>query len=276
MKKIICTLLLLTPALALGSAGPKLERAPVNTHDTPSLQHGAQVFVNYCLSCHSASYMRYNRLTDLQLTEQQIKDNLMFAADKVGETMTVAMRSKDAAQWFGVPPPDLTVIARSRGADWLYTYLRGFYPDKSRPMGWNNVVFPNVGMPHVLYALQGVRPLTVVEVSPIRDEKSGATTGYQRQTSVFDVTGARSNRLEKLAGADHHAFVEYKWGEPVGGQFSVQQFDELVADLVNYLVYMGEPSANARTRYGIYTLLYVVLLIAVTYVLKRAYWKDVH
>ena len=276
MKKIIGTLLLLAPALAAASAGLKLERAPIDTHDVPSLQRGTKVFVNYCLSCHSASYMRYNRLVDIGLTEQQIKDNLMFSADKVGETMNVAMRTKDAAQWFGAPPPDLTVIARSRGADWLYSYLRGFYPDNSRPLGWNNVVYPNVAMPHVLYALQGVRPLTIVEVSEIRDEKTGETTGFQRQTSVFDATGARSNTLEKLPGTNHHASIEHKWGPPVGGQLGAQQFDELTADLVNYLVYMGEPSGNARVRYGIYSLLFVVLLIAVTWGLKRAYWKDVH
>jgi ubiquinol-cytochrome c reductase cytochrome c1 subunit len=276
MKKIICALVLLGPALALASAGLKLERAPIDTHNIPSLQHGAKVFVNYCLNCHGAAYMRYNRLDDLKLTEQQIKDNLMFSADKVGETMSVAMRSKDAAQWFGTPPPDLSVIARSRGADWLYTYLRGFYPDSSRPLGWNNVAYPNVAMPHVLYALQGIRPLTIIEVSAIRDEKSGATTGYQRQTSLFDATGARTNTLEKLAGANHHASVEHRWGDPVGGQLNAQQYDVLVADLVNYLVYMGEPSGNARVRFGIYTLLFLVILIALTWGLKRAYWKDVH
>jgi ubiquinol-cytochrome c reductase cytochrome c1 subunit len=276
MKKLLIAVLLLAPAIALASAGLKLERAPVNTSDLPSLQRGAQVFVNYCLSCHSAAYMRYNRLTDLGLTEQQIKDNLMLAADKVGEAMQVAMRAKDAAQWFGAPPPDLTVIARSRGADWLYTYLRSFYPDNSRPLGWNNIAFPNVGMPHVLYAVQGTRPLTVVEVTQTRDDKTGAVTGYQRQTSVYDLSGTRTNKLERLAGSNHHASVEYRWGEPVGGQLGVPQYDELVADLVNYLVYMGEPSGDARVRYGIYAMLFLVLLIAVTYGLKRAYWKDVH
>ena len=275
MKKLIA-LLLLAPATALASAGLKLDRAPVNSHNVPSLQRGAQVFVNYCLSCHSAAYMRYNRLSDLGLTEQQIKDNLMFAADKVGETMNVAMRTKDAAQWFGAPPPDLTVIARSRGADWLYTYLRGFYPDSSRPLGWNNLVFPNVGMPHVLYGLQGIRPLTVIEVSETHDEKTGAATGFQRLTSVYDARGVRTNKLERLTGEGHHASVEYKWGDPVGGQINVQQYDELVADVVNYLVYMGEPSGEARVRTGIYTMLFLVLLIAASWGLKRAYWKDVH
>ena len=275
MKKLL-TLLLLAPSIVLASAGLKLESAPIHPNNVPSLQRGAQVFVNYCLNCHGASYMRYNRLTDLGLTEQQIKDNLMFAADKVGETMTVAMRTKDAAQWFGAPPPDLTVIARSRGADWLYAYLRSFYPDNTRPLGWNNTTFPNVGMPHVLYGLQGIRPLTVIEVSETRDDKTGAATGYQRLTSVYDANGARTNKLEKLTGENHHAGIEFKWGDPVGAQLNVQQYDELIADLVNYLVYMGEPSSNSRVRVGIYTMLFLVLLIAVTWLLKRAYWKDVH
>lgn len=276
MKKILTALLLFAPALAAASASLKLDRAHVDATDRPSLQRGAKVFVNYCLSCHSAAYMRYNRLTDLGVTESQIKDNLMFAADKVGETMNVAMRSKDAAQWFGAPPPDLTVIARSRGADWLYTYLRSFYPDGSRPLGWNNVIFPNVAMPHVLYALQGVRPLTIVEVSETRDEKSGASTGYVRQTSVYDVRGNRTNTLEKLPGSGHHASVEYRWGDPVNGQLGANQYDQLIADLVNYLAYMAEPSGNARIRIGIFTMLFLAVLIAVTWGLKRAYWKDVH
>jgi ubiquinol-cytochrome c reductase cytochrome c1 subunit len=275
MKKLFAVLLL-APGLALASAGIKFDRAPVDINDLPSLQRGAQVFINYCLNCHSASYMRYNRLGDLGLSEQQIKDNLMFAAEKVGETMHVAMRSKDAAQWFGVPPPDLTVIARSRGADWIYTYLRSFYPDSTRPMGWNNVAFPSVAMPHVLYGLQGIRPLTVVEISETRDEKTGAATGYQRQTSVYDLSGNRTNKLEKLSGTNHHSSIAYNWGEPVGGQINARQYDALVADLVNYLVYMGEPSANARVRIGIYTMLFLVLLVAVSWGLKRAYWKDIH
>jgi ubiquinol-cytochrome c reductase cytochrome c1 subunit len=276
MKKLLVALLL-APGLALASSGGlKLDRAPVDTNNIPSLQRGAQVFVNYCLNCHSAAYMRYNRLQDLSLSEQQIRDNLMFAADKVGETMNVAMRTKDAAQWFGAPPPDLTVIARSRGADWLYTYLRTFYPDNSRPTGWNNAAFPSVGMPHVLYGVQGTRPLTVVEVSEVRDDKTGALTGFQRLTSTYDLRGERVNKLEKLAGSNHHSSITYSWGEPVGGQMSTQQYDGLIADLVNYLVYMGEPSGNSRVKIGIYTMLFLFLLIAVTWSLKRIYWKDVH
>ena len=242
MKKLVA-LLLLAPALALASsAGLKLDRAPVDVHNLPSLQRGAQVFVNYCLNCHSASYMRYNRLTDLGLSEQQIRDNLMFAADKVGETMTVAMRSKDAAQWFGAPPPDLSVTARSRGADWLYSYLRSFYRDPERPTGWNNLVFPTVAMPHVLFQLQGVQV--------VRMEEGTDAHGHKTHTPrlVFDSPGRMT---------------------PV-------EYDRLVGDLTNYLVYMGEPAGASRVQIGVVALLLLGAFIVVSWLLKRAFWKNVH
>lgn len=154
MRQILAVLLWV-PALALAAAtGPALERAPIDPRDLVSLQSGARTFVNYCLNCHSAQYMRYNRLTDIGLTEAQIGDNLMLAADKVGDTMTVAMTPKDGKAWFGVPPPDLSVISRARGVDWLYNYLRTFYRDDKTPSGWNNRVFANVAMPHVLWKVQ--------------------------------------------------------------------------------------------------------------------------
>lgn len=165
MRQILAVLLLV-PALALAAAtGPALERAPIDPRDLVSLQSGARTFVNYCLNCHSAQYMRYNRLTDIGLTEAQIRDNLMFAADKVGDTMKVAMTPKDGKAWFGVPPPDLSVISRSRGADWLYTYLRTFYRDDKTPSGWNNRVFANAAMPHVLWKVQA-------EQSPVQYDRT--------------------------------------------------------------------------------------------------------
>jgi ubiquinol-cytochrome c reductase cytochrome c1 subunit len=161
MKKLLLAFLS-APLLAFASGAElHLDHAPDHARDFAALQTGAKIFVNYCLNCHSASYMRYNRLQDIGLTEAQIKDNLLFTTDKVGDPMTIAMQRVDAKAWFGAAPPDLTVIARARasefgsGADWLYTYLRGFYRDDSRPTGWNNVVFANVGMPHVLWELQG-------------------------------------------------------------------------------------------------------------------------
>ncbi|HTP95408.1 MAG TPA: cytochrome c1 [Burkholderiales bacterium] len=242
MSKLLA-LLLLAPLAAAADEGGRLDRAPIDPHDVVSLQSGARTFVNYCLNCHSASSMRYNRLEDIGLTELQIKDNLMFAADKVGETMAVAMRPKDAKGWFGVAPPDLTVIARARGADWLYTYLRTFYRDPSRPTGWNNVAFPNVGMPHVLYQLQGVQVLKV----------------EQAKNAHGEVEETRSLVLEQP------------------GALSRADYDALVRDLVNYLAYMGEPARNQRVRIGIFTVLFLgLLLLPFAWLMKRAYWKDVH
>ena len=242
MNKLLA-LMLLAPALALASsAAVKLDRAPVDLHDQPSLQRGAQVFVNYCLNCHSASYMRYNRLSDLGLSEQQIRDSLMFAADKVGETMTVAMRTKDAAQWFGVAPPDLTVVGRSRGADWLYTYLRNFYRDPARPTGWNNLLFPNVAMPHVLMHLQGEQVL----------------------------------KMEEGKDAHGHATHNPRLVLQAPGSMTPVQYDQLVGDLVNYLVYMGEPAGRSRMEIGIVVLLFLSIFVVLSWLLKRTYWKDVH
>lgn len=242
MKTLVAALLL-APALALASsAGLKLDRAPVDLNDLPSLQRGAQVFVNYCLNCHSANYMRFNRLTDLGLTEQQIRDNFAFGTDRVGDTMAVAMRGKDGAQWFGVAPPDLTVIGRSRGGDWLYTYLRQFYHDPERASGWNNLVFPSVAMPHVLVHLQGVQTLRMEE----RSDSSGHT--LQTPRLVLETPGRMT---------------------PV-------QYDQMVGDLVNYLVYMGEPAAASRVGIGIGVLLFLAIFIVLSWLLKRAYWKDVH
>ena len=242
MKKLLAALLF-APMLALAaSEGYKLDSAPVDVTDTPSLQRGAQVFVNYCLNCHSANYMRYNRLQDLGLTDDQIRGNLMFAAEKVGETMGVATRPKDAAGWFGAAPPDLTVIARSRGPDWLYTYLRTFYRDSERPSGWNNLVFPSVGMPHVLYQLQGMQTLKV----------DHATDAHGHHTESKSLVLSQRGQLDKV------------------------QYDQLVGDLVNYLVYMGEPSGAKRVQIGIYVMLFLLVLILVTWLLKRAYWRDVH
>ncbi|MBC7945102.1 MAG: cytochrome c1 [Burkholderiales bacterium] len=237
------SLALLAPLPAFSAAQEiKLDRAPVELRDTVSLQRGAKTFINYCLHCHSASYMRYNRLTDLGLTEQQIKDNLLFEGDKVGQRMTVAMRKDDAREWFGAVPPDLTVIARSRGADWLYTYLREFYRDDSRPTGWNNVVFDKVNMPHALYQLQGAQRLEKVEVA--------------------DATGEK------------HVEQKLVLAEP--GQLAPLEYDRLVGDLVNYLVYMGEPSKITRLQLGIVTLFFLGLLFVLAYFLKKEYWKDVH
>ena len=242
MNRAFLLMLLLLPLAALAAGEEmKLDRAPIDPQDAVSLQRGAKVFVNYCLNCHGAESMRYQRLSDLGLTEAQIRDNLMFATDRVGDTMTVAMRRKDAKVWFGVAPPDLSVIARSRGADWLYTYLRTFYRDDSRDTGWNNLAFPSVGMPHVLYELQGAQVLKVEEHKGEHGTEAVRTLSLQTP-----------------------------------GKLSPQEYDQLSADLVNYLVFMGEPAHLSRQRIGYAVLMFLGVLFIPVYLLKRDYWKDVH
>jgi len=247
--------LLCAPLAAAASESIRLDRLPadISPSDPVSLQRGAQVFVNYCMGCHGAAYMRYNRLQDLGLTEQEIIDNLIFTGAKVGELMKIAMDPKDSKEWFGTPPPDLTVIARSRsssagsGADWLYSYLRGFYRDPARPSGWNNTVFPNVSMPHVLWQLQGEQVLRTETQSIPRGSK-GEVEKHEVQKLVREKPGA-------MKPAD---------------------YDRMVGDLVNFLVYLGEPSRQSRVELGIYVLLFLGVLFVLAYLLKKEYWKDVH
>lgn len=240
MKKIMFLVLAL-PLTALAAEHVKLDPAPIDIRDAVSIQRGARVFVNYCLNCHSAQYMRYNRLMDLGLSEQQIRDNLMFASEKLGDTMTVALRKRDAEQWFGTPPPDLSVVARSRGADWIYTYLRSYYRDAHSTTGWNNLVFENVAMPHVLWELQGQQRLEVKELE-------GPEGKHAVKTLVLDKPG----------------------------KLSRGEYDQLVADLVNYLVFMGEPGQANRVRIGYLVLIALGVLFVLFYLLKHEYWKDVH
>ncbi len=250
LKKLIAVLVLL-PAFAIASEGGfPLDRAPDRTTNLVALQHGAKLFVNYCLNCHSAASMRYNRLRDIGLTEEQIKNNLLFTSDKVGDLMKVAMSEKDAKAWFGVAPPDLSVIARAKaseagsGADWLYTYLRTFYQDESRPTGWNNMVFPNVGMPHVLWELQGVRTAKFV------DEKD-----------------------PHEPGKTEHKFEGFEQVKP--GKMSNLEYDNAVADLVAYLQWMSEPVQNTRKRLGVWVLLFLGVFMVLAWRLNASYWKDI-
>jgi ubiquinol-cytochrome c reductase cytochrome c1 subunit len=240
MKKLLIALLFAPLACWASEQGYRLDRAPIDPRDLVSLQAGARTFVNYCMGCHGAQFMRYNRLTDLGLTELQIKDNLLFTADKVGETMKIAMTAKQGKAWFGVPPPDLSVIARARGADWLYTYLRTFYRDPNTATGWNNLVFPNVGMPNVLWSLQGEKAL-----KEVKSEEGG------------------------------HEKVEYVLTELSKGTQNTVQYDTTVRDLVNFLVYVGEPAATSRVRIGIVVLFVLGILFVLAYALKKEYWKDV-
>ncbi len=216
-----------------------LDKFPVErVQDEAALQRGAKLFANYCLNCHAAAFMRYNRMRDIGLSDEQIKANLLFASEKVGDTMKVAMSAKDAKDWFGATPPDLTVIARSRashygtGADYLYTYLRGFYRDDTRPTGWNNTVFPSVGMPHVLWELQGE---------------------------------------QRMAGGDGHGKLELT--KP--GKLSAKEYDAAVADLVAYLQWMGEPGQIQRTKLGTVVLIFLAGFMFLAWRLNSAFWKDI-
>jgi ubiquinol-cytochrome c reductase cytochrome c1 subunit len=254
MKKLIAILLLM-PALAgsgafASEAAVKLDPAPINLRDTASLQSGARNFVNYCLNCHSASMMRYNRLRDIGLTDEQIKENLLFTADKVGEMMNTAMARKDGKEWFGAAPPDLSVVARSRGPDWLYTYLRGFYRDPETTTGWNNVVFDRVAMPHVLWSLQGerVRKEEVMKDAEGKDMPDGH--GGVRKLVKFETVRA--------------------------GSLTPAEYDVVVRDLVNFLTWMGEPNQVLRKQIGFWVLVVLGIMIGLTWLLKSAYWKDVH
>jgi ubiquinol-cytochrome c reductase cytochrome c1 subunit len=229
MKNLVF-LFLLAPLLASAAeSGYRLDTSPHDPRDLVSLQSGARSFVNYCLGCHGAQFVRYSSLTEIGLSEQQIKDNLMFTAEKVGDTMKTSMPAGEAKKWFGVAPPDLSVISRSRGADWLYTYLRTFYRDPKTTTGWNNAVFENVAMPHALWQLQGER--------------------------VYD-------RGKK------------QWIEKSKGMLTPSEYDATVRDLVNFLVYIGEPEAQQRRAIGIVVLFVLGVLFVLAWLLKREYWKD--
>ncbi|MFO1282058.1 MAG: cytochrome c1 [Burkholderiales bacterium] len=239
----------------------RLEPAPVKRLDTASLQRGARNFASYCLNCHSAKFMRYNRLADLGLTEDQIRENFVFGNQKLGDVMTVAMRPGDAKAWFGAPPPDLSVISRVRGSDWLYNYFLGFYADPSSATGWNNLVFPSVGMPHVLWQLSGTPKLVTTE---FKDHESAAGAAIASKGLAL---------VEPLPGGK---FALRTIATEAPGTMNAVEYKTFVTDLVNYLDYMGEPMRNQRISLGLGVLIFLGVLFFFAYWLKREYWKDVH
>lgn len=251
MKKLFFILM-----VALGLAGGAhaagdgvaWDKAPSRTNDLPALQNGAKLFVNYCLNCHSAAFVRFNRLQDIGLTEQQIKDNLLVGTDKVGEVMKAAIDPKDAKEWFGGNPPDLSLVARSRsghggtGADYLYTYLRTYYRDAEKPTGWNNLAFPSVGMPHALWQLQGERQ------------------------PIFDTIKSHGHDVKVLKG----------WKQVSPGTMTPLQYDEAVGDLVGFMQWMAEPNQNNRVRIGAWVLLFLGVFTVIAWRLNAAFWKDIN
>ncbi|MGI4813289.1 MAG: cytochrome c1 [Janthinobacterium lividum] len=238
---LICTMLFAGAAFAQESV--PLDKAPDRTDDLVAMQRGARLFVNYCLNCHSANVVRYSRLGDLGLSPTVIEKNLLFTTDKVGDTMTIAMRPADSKAWLGITPPDLSLEERARGPDWLYTYLRSFYRDGTRPTGWNNLVFENVGMPHVLWQLQG----------------------------------QRSARFETEKGEDGGApirkFTGYQQITP--GTMSTPDYDSAMADLVSYMGWMAEPARHTRKQIGVWVLLFLGVFVIVTWRLNAAFWRDI-
>ena len=244
MKKLLITFLMAFPVMTMAAGGGvHLDKAPIDISDKESLKRGAESFVSYCMGCHSAEYMRYNRIgKDLGMTDIEVADKLVFTRDsageqtKIGALMEISMSKEFAQSAYGTKVPGLTVIARARGADWLYTYLRTFYLDDSRPTGMNNRVFADVGMPHVLWELQGL------------------------QKANFDT--------------ETHEFQNMEIVKP--GTMSVEEYDAFVTDLVNFLVYMGEPMQLERKSLGVYVLIFLFFFTILAYMLKKEYWKDIH
>jgi len=280
IKKLIGTIALsLTCAVSFAAEGGyALEKAPVRINDMASLQNGAKLFVNYCMGCHSAKSLRYNRLTDIGLTEEQIKRNLLFTGEGVGDLMEIAMRRDDATQWFGTAPPDVSVIARAKsinlgptGVDYIYTFLRTFYRDTSRPMGWDNLVFPSVGMPHALWELQGPRSMERATVAQV-DQEDGSKQ-WQRTITRFDAQGFSEVTTETLQGYTGSASDKVTF-TPVDAK-AAAQFDSQVADLANFLGWMAEPVQLERKRLGVWVLLFLFLFFGVAWKLNSVYWKDV-
>jgi len=242
--KLLVLVAALAPVAAIAAGGEvRLDHANVDVSNNASLQRGAANFVNYCLGCHSAKYVRYNRMaTDIGLTEQQLIDNLMFTGERPHDTMRIGMNPDDAKRWFGVVPPDLSLVARSRGVDYLYTFLRSFYADPAKATGVNNLVLPGTAMPHVLWELQGV------------------------QEAVWE------GHVDAQGNAQKH-FKEFQLATP--GKLTPEQYDSFVRDTVNFLEYVAEPAQLQRKSLGFPVIAFLIFFTLLAYLLKKEYWKDV-
>lgn len=234
---------LLLPGMANAASKIKLDEANIDPYDLESLRRGAQYFTDYCFNCHSIEFMRYNRIArDLQMTEEDVANKMIFTGAKIGDPMRVAISASEAEKWFGTRPPDLSVVSRSKGVDWLYTYLRSFYKDESRPWGVNNAVFKDVAMPHVLWELQGL------------------------QEAVYgSINTPDGVELKVIAGLN---LVQ-------PGALPADQYDAVVRDIVNFLAYVGEPAKTKRLALGKWVLAFLAVFFVVLFLLKKEYWKDI-
>lgn len=227
-------------ALAAGGEQQHLLKANIDLSDQASLQRGARIFINFCLSCHSASFMRYERMAnDLGIDEEIVKRDLLFAGEKIGDLMQTTMPAEDAKKWFGTAPPDLSLMARSRGPDYIYTYMLSFYLDEDSPSGWNNTVFPNVAMPHAMYEWQG------------------------NQKALFTTDEHGNKKFERFELAK-------------AAQLTPEEYNAAMRDLTNFMVYLGEPAKLVRYRIGFWVMVFLLVFVGLTYALKKEYWRDVH
>ncbi|MBB3059382.1 ubiquinol-cytochrome c reductase [Microbulbifer rhizosphaerae] len=252
---IVVALLAFLPIKAVGAESEvELDYIHIDPQNKPSLQRGAKYFVNYCMGCHSANFSRWERVsTDLGIPKELMMQNLVLGDGKIGGLMQVSMRPEDSKVWFGAAPPDLTLVARARSPEWLYTYLRSFYRDDSRPVGVNNKVFPNVGMPHVLMELQGLP-----ECAPGPKREHGHVVRDELGNPIMD---AECGSLQV---------------KDIKGSMDQAQFDQTVYDLVNFLAYVAEPMAGERKRTGFFVLAFILVFFVFAWLLNREYWKDVH
>jgi cytochrome c1 len=264
MKKLLTVLIMAALPLVAQAAGEKscgtidCLKVTVDATDQPSLQRGAQTFVNYCMGCHEAKFSRYGRVAnDLGMPEELVMENLIFDDSKIGDLMTNGMTAADAKKWFGAGPPDLTLVARSRGNDWLYTYLLSFYTDPSRPWGVNNLAFKDVGMPHVLRELQGD-----TECKPAYAIAANGGVKRDPLTGIpMDDPEHACGRVENIEGT---------------GKLDAAEYEQVVYDLTNFMAYIAEPMKEERKRLGVYVLLFLCVMFIFVYLLNREYWKDIH
>ena len=276
MKKLyaIAALSLLSFALmpltstAAGGGEVKLQQANVDLSNHAAIQRGAKYFVNYCMGCHSAQYVRYKLFTEAGLTEEDIEENLMFTDGKIGDLMKIAMPEEDAAKWFGAAPPDLTLAARIKhgGADWIYSFLKSFYTDPSRPLGVNNTVFANVGMPHVLWQLQGIQD-PVYKYDVHHEGHTVASFDTEAEAEAYTKEHGETYRLERVV--DRLELVQ-------PGSMTPLEYDQVARDLATFLAYISEPMKLERQRIGVWVLLFLIVFTALAYFMKKEWWKDVH